>query len=163
MVKRVNRRKLPSFENKTLKVGFFASQKYDDGTSMAQVARWNEFGTKSAPPRPFMRYAIEQHGQSWINTLKERVKATGNAEQALNEIGVMVINDIRDSILSGTYVGNSPLTLLLKDKYPLGDFDTKQFLETVAEFKSGKRAEGGHNKPLVWSGAMLRSISKVVE
>ena len=47
-------------------VGFFASARYQDGTPVAAVAAWNEFGTRKPngevhiPSRPFMRNANEK-------------------------------------------------------------------------------------------------------
>ena len=42
-------------------VGFFDTDQYPDGTYVAQVAYWNEFGTKGMPARPFMRQTIAAH------------------------------------------------------------------------------------------------------
>lgn len=39
-------------------VGFFSTAKYPDGTPVAAVAAWNEFGTKRIPERPFFRQAL---------------------------------------------------------------------------------------------------------
>ena len=44
---------------KEIQVGFFATSRYPDGTPVAAVAAWNEFGTKRIPERPFFRNAIE--------------------------------------------------------------------------------------------------------
>ena len=34
---------------KSVQVGFFSTAKYQDGTPVAAVAAWNEFGTKNIP------------------------------------------------------------------------------------------------------------------
>ena len=39
-------------------VGFFSTARYEDGTQVAAVAAYNEFGTKRIPERPFFRRAI---------------------------------------------------------------------------------------------------------
>lgn len=49
----------------TLYVGFFAGEKYPDGTPVAQVAYYNEFGTENAPPRPFFRQMIAAKQSGW--------------------------------------------------------------------------------------------------
>jgi len=36
-----------------VRVGIFESAKYEDGTPVAAVAFWNEYGTANIPPRPF--------------------------------------------------------------------------------------------------------------
>ena len=43
-----------------VKVGFFSTAKYQDGTPVAAVAAWNEFGTKTIPERPFFRNALAE-------------------------------------------------------------------------------------------------------
>ena len=42
-----------------VRVGFFPDSRYDGNTSVAQVARYNEFGA-GVPARPFMRPAVHQ-------------------------------------------------------------------------------------------------------
>ena len=49
--------------SKSVAVGFFSTAKYPDGTPVAAVAAWNEFGTEwdgrqHVPERPFFRNAI---------------------------------------------------------------------------------------------------------
>lgn len=48
-----------------VRVGFFSKARYPDGTPVASVALWNEFGTRRdgeehTPERPFFRQAIRQ-------------------------------------------------------------------------------------------------------
>ncbi len=43
---------------RNVKVGFFSTAKYQDGTPVAAVAARNEFGTKNIPERPFFRQAL---------------------------------------------------------------------------------------------------------
>ena len=47
-----------------VKVGFFSTAKYEDGTPVAAVAAWNEFGTKTIPERPFFRRALAEVGRT---------------------------------------------------------------------------------------------------
>lgn len=49
---------------KGVEIGFFETAKYPDGTPVASVAAWNEFGTERngkehVPERPFFRKAIK--------------------------------------------------------------------------------------------------------
>ena len=46
------------FRRMEIEVGFINTDVYDDGTRVADVAMWNEFGTADAPQRPFFRSAI---------------------------------------------------------------------------------------------------------
>ena len=48
----------------TLEVGFLEGATYPDGTPVAAVAFWNEFGS-SGPPRPFFRRMIAKESPEW--------------------------------------------------------------------------------------------------
>ena len=88
---------------KNVKVGFFSEARYEDGTPVAAVAAWNEFGTKphtiaakpgkalaftgsggetvflrqvnhpGIPERPFFRSALEEAKPKVIQTLKAEI------------------------------------------------------------------------------------------
>ena len=44
-------RRLKTLAATKVKVGFFEEDSYDDGTPVAQVAAWNEYGTSFHPER----------------------------------------------------------------------------------------------------------------
>ena len=54
-------RELKKMTDMEIQVGFQGDQKYEDGTSIAQVAAVNEFGASDIPERPFMRQSFENH------------------------------------------------------------------------------------------------------
>ncbi|MCK5133222.1 MAG: hypothetical protein KAR40_13855 [Candidatus Sabulitectum sp.] len=54
-------------------VGVFASAKYPNGTLVAAVAAWNEFGTATIPERPALRNANKSHEKSLLQILKVKV------------------------------------------------------------------------------------------
>lgn len=144
-----------------VEVGVFEDATYPDGTSVAQVAQWNEFGTKSMPPRPFMRQTINDKQGSWGNDLGKALHATDyDARRALGIVGEHIAGQIRDTIANSSFAPNSDLTNLLKDRYPTGDYGTEEFLKAASDLKSGKRGPDG--KPLVWSGQLLNSIRSQV-
>ena len=66
---------------KSIKVGFFEKAKYPDGTPVASVASWNEFGTKTTagkqiiPERPFFRNAIPKMKERIVDITVKRVPA----------------------------------------------------------------------------------------
>ncbi|WP_438381477.1 hypothetical protein ABHV46_10825 [Asaia sp. BMEF1] len=145
----------------TVEAGVFEDATYPDGTPVAQVAQWDEFGTKSAPPRPFMRQTINDNQDKWGADLAKALQATDfDAEKALGIVGERIASQIRDTIREGDFAPNSDLTNLLKDRYPKGDYGTAEFLQAVADLKNGARGGGG--KPLVWSGQLLNSIRSQV-
>ncbi len=98
---------------------------------VAQVAFWNEFGTKKSPPRPFMRSTVAKKSPRWGNGLGKALRDNGyNAHDALVVMGEVIQGQIRQSIVEWKDPPNAQLTVDLK----------------------------GFNDPLVASGRMLRSV-----
>ena len=56
---------VPESTGAHVKVGVLENSKYPDGTPVPLVAFWNEYGTRTAPPRPFFRDTIEQNKKNW--------------------------------------------------------------------------------------------------
>lgn len=94
-----------------LEVGFFETAKYENGTSVATVAQWQEFGTWNIPPRPFFRNAIKEHQKEWVQTLKWQIQEQKDVKKALEIVGVVVRNDISSSITSIQSPANSDITI----------------------------------------------------
>lgn len=122
-------------------VGFLEGATYpagkgeNAGLPVAQVAFWNEFGTKRAPPRPFFRAAIAQHSAEWGTELGKAVKQTDyNARNAMSIMGLV----IGDQIVASIVATNSP---------PLA--------QSTIDRK-------GFDKPLIDTGVMQRSVDFVV-
>ena len=67
----INRGKRAGEKTQRVDVGFFSTARYPDGTGVAAVAAWNEFGTKFAPERPFFRQAIENMDESLPPLIRE--------------------------------------------------------------------------------------------
>lgn len=144
------------------RVGFLEGQTYPDGTSVAQVAAWDEFGTKTSPPRPFMRDTIAEHKDEWAGDLKKIIKKNDyDVHQCMDVMGYIISSQMRDQIQEGDYAKNSDLTNLLKHRFPTGEYTTADFLEAVRDVKDGKRAPEG--KPLVWSGTVFNSVAHDVK
>ncbi|QHC34153.1 hypothetical protein [Komagataeibacter xylinus] len=145
-----------------VRVGFLEGKSYPDGTPVAQVAAWNEFGTKTAPPRPFMRNTISAHSEQWGDALSAALKSTDyDAKKSLEVVGMVIEGQIRDEISNLNDPPNAPLTNLLKDRFPRGDYSTEDFLQAVHDLKNGETAPEG--KPLVWSGLMRQDVSHEVK
>lgn len=74
-------RKLKEIASKmsgSLEVGFLENATYPDGTPVAAVAFWNEFGTANAPARPFFRQMIAKESPSWAGKIAKLAVATGD-------------------------------------------------------------------------------------
>ena len=66
-------RRAPAKSAKDVDVGFFSKARYPDGTPVAAVAAWNEFGTRYTPERPFFRNAIEGASPDLLEVVKAYV------------------------------------------------------------------------------------------
>lgn len=144
-----------------VKVGFFESETYEGGTHhfskaalkgmseetrnfaiflegkpkfsgpVAQVAAWNEFGTKTTPARPFMRHTVASKSPRWGNALGMALRRHKyDARAALSDMGQGIQKQMRESITTWTDPPNSKITRELK----------------------------GKNKPLIDSGTMRNAV-----
>lgn len=110
------------FENRVLKVGFFASAKYPSGEAVSDVAAYNEFGTSAIPPRPFMRNAKSENDKKWVDFLAKDLNSTKNADLSFARLGELVRNDVIVSINKTTKPPNSAETIARKgSSHPLID------------------------------------------
>lgn len=121
---------------RTLRVGFLANATYPDGTPVAAVAAFQDFGTRTIPPRPFFRNMVAEKSSEWPAAIA-RALADNNydAERALRIVGEAIAGQLRQSIIDT----NEP---------PLAD-------------RTAQRK--GHAKPLVDTGHMLNSVDYEVE
>lgn len=126
----------PLANKNQLRVGFFETSKYDDGTFVADVAKNNEFGTLKIPSRPFFRNAIENNTKKWINFLAKDLVKSENAAMSYNRLGEVARGDIVKSINQTNSPANSPITIEAKgSSKPLIDTG---FLRANVTFKVGK-------------------------
>lgn len=58
---------------RNVEVGVFASAKYPDGTLVAAVAAWNEFGTVNSPERPALRNSIKDNEKTLAKIVRLKV------------------------------------------------------------------------------------------
>lgn len=101
-------------------------------TSVAQVAFWNEFGTKWTVARPFMQDTVHEYSHRWGESLAYLAKVYNyDAFKMLTSMGEGIQGQIRLTISGWTSPQNRPLTVYIK----------------------------GFDKPLTDEGVMWRSIS----
>ena len=121
-----------------VQVGFQGDQTAEDGTSLAEVAAYNEFGSSDTPARPFMKQSFEDH-EDELKAACERVNATiasgGSVEQALNALGVTVKGLVQTEIVDGDFAENAPSTIKKK----------------------------GSDRPLVDTGTMRQSVNYAIK
>lgn len=148
-----------------VRVGFLEDATYPDGTKVATVAALNNFGAPAAgiPPRPFFSNMVADKSPAWGDRFAQVLEHAGyDPDVALERMGLGIAGQLRQSIVDTNDPANSPVTDLLKQRFPTGDgvtfADVQQAREDVA---SGVTAAPG--KPLVWSGHLLASVDSEVE
>ncbi|GBQ90909.1 hypothetical protein [Gluconobacter albidus] len=82
-----------------LNAGFLEGATYPDGTPVAAVAYWNEFGTSRSPSRPFMRQTIAKNQDQWPKLLAACLKQSGgDLEKALDMASERIVAQIQEEI-----------------------------------------------------------------
>lgn len=99
-----------------VEVGFFESARYPNGTPVAAVAAWNEFGTKTIPERPFFRQAIAEMQDGIVNILKAGIDPKEGVvdQQLANRIGAYAQGQVQKSITKLDEPPNAPATVAAK-------------------------------------------------
>ncbi len=151
-------------------VGFLEGATYPDGTSVAQVAFWNEFGHGGrfpAPPRPFFRSMVAENSGKWPLRLAKAMKYYEfDADKSMRAMGESIKGELQESIIKMNAPALSPTTLMLRRIYgnnpqEIRARDVLAAQELVEEGYDG--ATGTQAKPLVWTGHMLNSIDYEVK
>lgn len=89
----------------------------DEPADLVDVAAYNEFGTSTIPPRPFMKQGIENHGDTISKVAEYEMKKVingGNAGDALNMLGIAGKAAIQEEIATGIFAPNAPSTIRKK-------------------------------------------------
>ena len=112
---------------------------YEDGTTVAEVAAWNEYGTSQIPPRPFLRQSVENHADEINANIEVVIKAVVSGdidtEKALMMIGAMQVGYVQHEIKTGGFTPNKPSTIRMK----------------------------GSDRPLIDTGQMRQSVHYIIE
>ena len=120
--------------NASVRVGVLENATYPDGTPVAMVAFWNEYGTRTADPRPFFRTTVWENKKNWVLSVQNLMKMHNDPKQVMGLIGVHMQEQIVQSINTWSDPPNSAYTI----------------------------AKKGFDKPLVERGIMMRSIKSEV-
>ena len=137
-------KKAQGLKDARLRVGWFENSKYNDDTSVAAVAEWQEYGYKEFnvfyPPRSFMRPAENNNSDKWNKVVEKEIKKGKSIKEAFSALGDVVKGDIQEAIID---VMEPPLE--------------------KSTIEARKRRGNKSTKPLVDTGVMLASIGKKVE
>lgn len=145
----------------TLRVGFLEGQTYNNGQSVATVAVINNFGAPAAgiPARPFFTNWIKKYSETWGRGLEAQLKRFDyDLHAAFTVTGAVMVGQLQQEITDTNSPANSPVTDLLKQRFPMHDgmtFDDVQ--KARDDVAAGETAPAG--KPLVWSGVMRQSVN----
>ena len=96
-----------------LEYGYYPNSKYPDGTYVASVAMYNEFGTSAIPERPFFRHA----NAILVNDIAKIAKKHKTlSSRFAGAVGEIALNNLKQSILGFgiDYAPNSPYTVSSK-------------------------------------------------
>ena len=130
-------------KNKQVRVGFFSTSRYQDGTPVAAVGAWNEFGTQTStggqhtPERPYFRQSIVEMKKDLPGVAKKVIdpKTMEVDDHAANSIGAYAQGVIQTRIRDLRSPPNAPYTI----------------------------AKKGSSNPLIDKGKMRQSVTWVVE
>lgn len=100
-------------EKKVLRVGFIDEATYPDGTPVAQVAFWDEYGTENSPPRPFFRETIKENQAEWVKSVGNLAK-NGDTDKALGLLGEQITGQIVQAITTFDDPPNAESTIKKK-------------------------------------------------
>lgn len=146
-----------------LEVGFFEDAWYPDGTPVAQVAAWQEYGTDVAPARPFMRPTFDEKGGDWLATFIAQIASGASMAGAFRAMGNQARGDIADDIANGDHLELSPVTLMVRkmqDETPGLVVTGSTVAEARLRVLSGEQgATGSRARPLMDTTLMFRSVA----
>lgn len=142
---------LKDIDGLEVRIGWFSSAKYPDGTPCAYVAAIQEFGvsSKNIPARPMLRPTREKYLPQWRELAAKGARAmlAGNetAWSVMEKIGLRAAGDIKKTITEVFTPPLSPKTIAARLRK-----------------RSDKHTLGLLAKPLVDTGLMLSSVSSEV-
>lgn len=112
-----------------MSVGFFSTAKYPDGTPVAAVAAWNEFGTSRIPERPFFRNAIVGADKELMPVLKKGIDPRDMALDHITaaKLGLVMQARVQRSITDLSSPPNAPSTTAPR---PLGKGSSNPLIDT---------------------------------
>jgi hypothetical protein len=153
-----------------VQVGFLEGATYPDGTPVAAVAAWDEFGHGGnfpSPPRPFFRNMISKESPGWPAKMANLAKATNyDGKLVLQLMGEDIAGALKQSIIETNDPPLSATTLILRKRFWTnpGDITAADVVSAQQAAANGENgASGTQAKPLVWSGHLLASVGYEVK
>lgn len=152
-----------------LNVGFLENATYPDeeGTSVAQVAWWLNYGTKTAPARPYFTKMVEEKSPKWGDSLMNILVLNDyDIKDALAKMGEGISGQLRQAIVDLNAPTLSPITLMLRQmkiNNPNLVVNGTVVGEAARRVKAGEDYSGASTKVGVYTGHLLNSIDYEVK
>lgn len=128
------RARVAALARASVEVGVPAGPKYPDGTSVAQVFAYVEFGTETIPERPALRTGLKRAlpGAKALNrsNLKAVIDGRMAAGIALGQLGEYAVGEVRRAMIEGPWEPNAPSTIR-KKKSDRPWIDSGQAIQSV--------------------------------
>lgn len=108
----------------------------DSGTTVAQIAAWNEYGTSRIPERSFLRTTVHESEKKYVAALRKIVKKSidsdeKNPKTMMGLFGRQVENDVKKKIVDIREPPNNPATIARKKGVDNPLIDTGQLLNSI--------------------------------
>jgi hypothetical protein len=129
------KREVMKMKHASARIGVLQSAPaYKDGTSQAEVAFHNEFGTKDIPERSFIRATADEQRSRYTRVLKGEADKimTGKStvKLSLEKVGLLAQGHVRKKIKNLKTPPNAPATIKAKrSSNPL--IDTSTMLKSI--------------------------------
>ena len=130
-------KQLKRLEKNAVAVGIHAdagAHKESDGSTVAEIGFYNEYGTSKIPERSFMRSTlkekIKQYQAELAKVARSAINKPSSVRVNMGKVGQMVSNDIQNKIVSLRTPPNAEITIAKKrTTNPL--IDTGQMVNSI--------------------------------
>jgi hypothetical protein len=100
---------------------------------------------------------VASKSPGWPDSVARILQANGgDGAAALEIMGQGIAGQLQDAITDGTYAPNSPVTNLLKHRFPMGGQTFADVMDARRDVANGESAPAG--KPLIHTGSMQNSV-----
>lgn len=129
------KRETMKMKNAVARIGVLQSAPaYPDGTSQAEVAFHNEFGTKDIPERSFIRSTADENRARYVGLMKGEtnkiIAGKSTVKVSLEKVGMIAQGNVRKKIKTLRTPPNAPATIKAKgSSNPL--IDTSTMLKSI--------------------------------
>ena len=95
------------------RVGIIETKTYPGGATTAEVGYWNEYGTKTIPPRPFFRSAIAKNREQ-LGAMMGKLLQKHDADTAMRLVCEHMTDELKESVMTWEEPPNAPSTIAAK-------------------------------------------------